>query len=378
MADPGESWDDGASPGDAMHGAACGLLTASADDSIVRVNETFLAWTHYARDELVGARRFDELLTRPCRIYYETHFRPLLGLRGFVYEIAVDFVQRDGRLLPAFVNAVQKRGADGAVERTEISVFAAVERRAYERELLLALRASERAARAKTEFLAMFAHEIRNPLSAVLMELELLRRRCKPAADDSGTTRMRLSLDRVLGLLNNMLDISKLEAGHSGLDETEFDLANVVDGVVRTLRPLAQFKQLPMRAGVDPTLPKRLCGDPVKLGQALTNLVGNAIKFTDRGAITIGAEGVSQSPELVNVRFWVQDTGMGIAHDRQARIFDEYTQADESIERRFGGTGLGLAITTKLVELQRGRLTVSSEPGRGSVFSFEIPLKRAG
>jgi signal transduction histidine kinase len=336
-----------------------------------------LSWTGYDRAELVCARRFDELLTVPCRIYYETHCAPLLRIQGFVHEIALDIVRRDAHTLPAFVNALEKRSADGTVELVRLAVFAAVARRAYERELLLARRNSEQAARAKADFLAMFAHEIRNPLAAVLMEIELLARRRKARPEKTPIGRMRESLERVLGLLNNMLDIGKLEAGKLGLDETEFELASVMQAVVHTLRPLAQSKQLPMQVGVDPALPKRLFGDPVKLGQALTNLLGNAIKFTTRGSITIGAESVSQSQDHVTVRFWVEDTGIGIASDRQLLIFDEYTQADSSIARRFGGTGLGLAITTKLVELQHGHLSVSSEPGRGSVFSFEIPLKRA-
>ena len=370
--------NDGEAPGEFIDGAPCGLLTVAADGTILAANDTFLSWTGYERDELICSRRFDELLTVPCRMYYATHCVPLLRLQGFLHEVALDVVCRDQHLLPSFVNGVEKQGVDGAVVLVRFAVFAAVERRAYERELLLARRNSEQAAKAKADFLAMFAHEIRNPLAAVSMELELLERQHgDERARDTPLGRMRASLDRVLGLLNNMLDISKLEAGKLGLDETEFELATLVQAVVHTLRPLAQSKRLPMQIGVDPALPKRLCGDPVKLGQALTNLVGNAIKFTENGAITIGADRVSQSPELVNVRFWVQDTGIGIASDRQALIFEEYTQADPSIARRFGGTGLGLAITTKLVELQRGHLSVSSEPGRGSRFSFEIPLKPA-
>jgi signal transduction histidine kinase len=360
-----------------IDGAPCGLLTVAADGSILMVNAVFAAWTGYRREELVGLRRFDELLTVAGRMYYETHLSPLLRLQGFVHEIALDIVCQDDHLLPIFVNAVEKPAANGTVELVRVAVFAAVERRAYERELLLARRNSEQAAKAKADFLAMFAHEIRNPLAAVLMEIELLLRHATASTDEEAIARMRTSIARVLGLLSNMLDISKLEAGRLGLDETEFELANVVQAVVHTLRPLAQLKHLPMQVGVDPALPKRVCGDPVKLGQALINLVGNAIKFTDSGLITIGAERVSQSSDLVNVRFWVQDTGIGIASDRQSLIFDEYTQADPSIARRYGGTGLGLAITTKLVELQRGHLSVHSEPGRGSVFSFEIPLRKA-
>lgn len=357
-------------------GAPCGLLMTAPNGVILAANQIFLNWTGHTRADLVGRRRFDELLTAPSRIYHETHYAPLLHLQGFVNEIAFDLQRADRRALPVFVNAVESRCSDGKLELTRLAVFAASNRRAYERELLLARRNSEQAVKAKADFLAMFAHEIRNPLAAVLMDMDLMQRHPPPGAAGR-VDRMQASLYRVLSLLNNMLDISKLEAGKMSVDDTEFELRNVVQTVVHTLRPLAANKSLPVQLAFDVDLPDRLRGDPMKLGQALTNLVGNAIKFTDRGSITLGARQVAESTSSVNVHFWIEDTGIGIAPERQALIFDEYQQADPSIARQFGGTGLGLAITAKLVELQGGRLSLRSEPGRGSVFSFEIPLRRA-
>lgn len=368
----------GEAPHDFLEGAPCGLLSTADDGTILHVNDTFLAWTGYTRDALVGARRLDQLFTIPCRIYYETHYAPLLRLQGFVHEVAVDIVRDDGKILPAFVNTVEQRAPDGTAPLARVAVFAATDRRKYERELLLARRHSEDAVKAKADFLAMFAHEIRNPLNAVALQVQLLERRGLPPEHDTSIARLRASLDKVLGLLNNMLDISKIDAGKVNLQESEFELANVVRAVVHTMGPLAERKELPIEIRIDPALPERLCGDPVKLDQALTNLVGNAIKFTESGAVTIGASRVgSVGSGRVTVRFWVGDTGIGIPADRQTLIFDAYEQADASVERRFGGTGLGLAITRKLVELQGGRLSVTSELGRGSIFEFELRLKAA-
>jgi signal transduction histidine kinase len=253
-----------------------------------------------------------------------------------------------------------------------VAVFGATDRRKYENELMLALRISEQAVKAKADFLAMFAHEIRNPLAVVLLEAELLESSGLSEQDADTVERLRDSLDRVLRLLNNMLDISKLEAGKVALQQTEFEIGDVMRAVVHTLRPLADQRELAVALRVDPALPKRVTGDPMKLDQVLTNLVGNAIKFTERGSVTVAAKPTGAERDTVNVCFWVQDTGIGIPVDRHAQIFENYEQADPSISRRFGGTGLGLAITRKLVELQGGQLRVASEEGRGTTFSFEL------
>jgi PAS domain S-box-containing protein len=358
-------------------GAPCGLLVTAADGLILAANRTFASWTGLARSELVGRVHFDELLTAPSRIYHETHYAPLLLMQGYVNEVAFDLVYPERGSLPVFVNATASRDTDGSLECIRLAVFVANDRRAYERELMLARRSSEQSVKAKVDFLAMFAHEIRNPLAAVLADMDLMQRRPAPLAM-SRVARIHASLARVMALLNNMLDISKLEAGKMALESTEFELATVVQAVVHTMRPLASSKCLPLQVAIDFGLPKRVRGDPMKLEQALINLVSNAIKFTERGSVTIGVVSVdTQRDKSLLVRFWIEDTGIGIPLDRQRSIFDEYTQADPSVARQFGGTGLGLAITAKLVDLQGGTLSVHSEPGRGTVVSFEIPLGRA-
>jgi signal transduction histidine kinase len=262
------------------------------------------------------------------------------------------------------------------VAHLRYAVVSAEDRRSYERELLLERRNSEQAVKAKADFLAMFAHEIRNPLCAVVLEAELLEREAEARGDPS-VGHLRESLDRVLRLLNNMLDISKLDAGKVALQKTEFEIGDVVRAVVHSLHPLAEARQLPLKMRVDSKLRRRVIGDPVKLDQALTNLVGNAIKFTERGSVTVGAERIPGMGDTVHVRFGVVDTGIGIAPTRHGKIFDEYEQADASIGQRFGGTGLGLAITRKLVEMQGGHLDLVSAPGEGSTFTFDLAFEPA-
>lgn len=359
-----------------LDAAPCGLLSTTSNGTILAVNDTFLSWTGHERMDLAGSRHFDELLTLPSRMYYETHYWPLLHIQGFVHEVALDLRRSNGSVLPALVSACAQRHADGSVAHLRYAVVAAEDRRSYERELLLERRNSEQAVKAKSDFLAMFAHEIRNPLCAVVLEAELLEREAEARGDPS-VKHLRESLDRVLNLLNNMLDISKLDAGKVALQKTEFEIGDVVRAVVHSLHPLAEARQLPLTMRVDSKLRKRVIGDPVKLDQALTNLVVNAIKFTERGSVSVGADRIPGMGNTVHVRFGVVDTGIGIAPTRHAKIFDEYEQADASIGQRFGGTGLGLAITRKLVELQGGHLDLVSAPGEGSTFSFDLAFEPA-
>lgn len=359
-----------------FNGVPCGLLSSASNGTVLAVNDTFLSWTGYERAALTGTRHFDELLTLPSRMYFETHYWPLLHIQGFVHEVALDVRRRDGSVMPTLVSASAMRNSEGAIELLRYAVIAAEDRRAYERELLLERRNSEQAVKAKADFLAMFAHEIRNPLCAVMLEADRLELEAHIRGDHSVRT-LRESLDRVLRLLNNMLDISKLDAGKVSLQKTEFQIGDVVRAVVHSLHPLADARRLPLMTRVDRKLRHPVIGDPVKLDQALTNLVGNAIKFTEKGSVTVKAEHLPPMGDTVRVRFGVMDTGIGIAPARQPHIFDEYEQADASISQRFGGTGLGLAITRKLVELQGGRLDVVSELGRGSTFTFDLSFESA-
>jgi signal transduction histidine kinase len=231
---------------------------------------------------------------------------------------------------------------------------------------------AEKANRSKTEFLASVSHEVRTPLNGVMGLIRLLtdsplsdeQRQWLQLMDDSAQT--------LLGLLNDILDLSKIEAGRMDLDAAPF---NVMDEVSQACGPLvaqASVKELTIEVDIDPQLPESVVGDPVKLRQVLVNLLSNAVKFTPRG----GQVGVIVSPAPNGgISFEVRDTGIGISAEQQTRIFEAFTQADASTTRKYGGTGLGLAISSRLVTLMGGHIRLTSEPGKGSAFGFTLPLQ---
>ena len=355
----------------------CGLISSSPDGTLLAVNDTLLAWTGFKRAALLGTRRLDELFTLPSRIYYETHLAPLLRMQGFVSQLALDVARADGTTFPIFLNSVEERDAAGEVVCVRTALFDATERHRYERELVLARRTAEEAVRAKLDFLAMFAHEIRNPLGAVMLQVETLHQLTKEEPQLQRVGRLRSSVAKVIDLLNDMLDVSKLEAGKVVLENVPFDLRDLAQAVVQSVSPFAEKKSLLLEVELGPDLPLRVLGDPVKLDQVLSNLLGNAVKFTERGAVTLSIVQVSEQKTSSTLRFSVRDTGIGISPTRQMHVFERYEQADASIARRFGGTGLGLAIARQLVRLQGGELALVSRPAEGSTFSFELTLTKA-
>ncbi|WP_083493963.1 hybrid sensor histidine kinase/response regulator [Burkholderia sp. lig30] len=250
------------------------------------------------------------------------------------------------------------------------------------RQLTAAKQAADSANAAKSTFLAAMSHEIRTPLNAILGHLELLER-LPQAAPVAGRVRTVASSSRaLLDILNDILDFSKVEAGEMNFESIPFDIGRLIGDTVAMMMPLAQRKGLTLTASVDAGLARQYVGDPARIRQVVVNLLGNAIKFTDRGSVSIAvraqADGAAhrgaRSPLVVSVT----DTGVGIPADRLAHIFDAFMQADESITRRFGGTGLGLALCKRIVDAMAGMIAVDSAVGRGSAFTVTLPLPPAG
>ncbi|MCU1274628.1 MAG: putative ATPase [Bryobacterales bacterium] len=227
----------------------------------------------------------------------------------------------------------------------------------------------------KNRFIANLSHEMRTPISGVIGLTELVLDSQLTSDQRDNLDAVKTSAESLLVLLNDILDFSKVEAGKLDIDTLPFSLRRTLQAVLKLLNVRSARKAVELSLSVAEEIPDCLEGDAGRLRQILTNLVGNAIKFTERGSITVAVDSETRAADQVLARFSITDTGIGIPPDKLALIFQPFRQADDSISRKYGGTGLGLSISSRLVELMGGSLEVSSQPGRGSTFSFTLPLR---
>jgi len=236
---------------------------------------------------------------------------------------------------------------------------------------------AEQGLKAKNEFLSTMSHEIRTPLNSILGMTHLILRDSPRIEQKEQLNVLLFSANNLLAIVNDILDYNKIEAGKINFESIEMDLANIVKNISSGLRTSAEDKGIGLRLQIDPALQSKIVGDPTRMSQVITNLVSNAIKFTRKGYVLLEIRVDSQTDTLVTLTIRIEDTGIGIAQEKQKIIFEQFTQADTSTSRNFGGTGLGLAICKKLLELQDSALQLSSETGKGSVFYFTQTFAKA-
>ncbi|MCA8274955.1 response regulator [Burkholderia sp. AU30280] len=338
-------------------------LLSLADGTVLLQNDTMRAYdARIAAAPSLAARLLARFDTSP-------------GASAWQSDLHVTLPAGGGETVDLLVNLVRTRYRDADVVLCNFSDITS--QKNIERKLDEALRAADAANDAKSAFLATMSHEIRTPLNAILGNLELIGR--EPLAD---TQRERLQTVEgassvLLNLISDILDLSKIEAGQMTIEAIPFDLAEAIEQTGAMFEPLATAKGLQYDVIVDDALASRYVGDPVRIRQIAANLVGNAIKFTDRGDVTLEVYLRDDADPASPVVIGVSDTGIGMTDAQRAALFRPFTQADTSITRRYGGTGLGLALTQHLTQMMHGAIDVKSAPGEGSTFVVTLPLRAA-
>jgi PAS domain S-box-containing protein len=352
-----------------------GILLLAADHTIEYASPSTIRILGFNGSERRGSNLLDLVHPqdrRACTDYLEMAAQSA----GKPLTCVARFQHADGswRYLEALA---MSRFDDPAVGALVINYRDVTLREHHEAQLRAATDAAESSSRAKSEFLANVSHEIRTPMNGILGMTNLALEAKTPAEQREYLELVRSSGHSLLVLINDILDLSKIEAGKLQLEQIVFEIQPLIDEIMKSMEWCASEKNVTLSARVAADVPRTAIGDPSRLRQVLVNLLGNALKFTEQGRVTLQVATVEGAPDRCCLRFSVADTGIGIPADKHQIIFDKFTQADGSTSRKYGGSGLGLAICRHVVEMMGGRLSVESTPGVGSTFYFTVSLRRA-
>jgi PAS domain S-box-containing protein len=351
-------WDADLRGGTTMFEGAVREMFGCPEDETKRENEWWVSRLH--PDDVAGV---------------EASLRGLFASDEHMWTREYRFRRWDGDYINVFARGHVVPDEAGRPVRFVGSMMDVSQRKRDEEALQAARREAEESNEAKSSFLANMSHEIRTPMNGVIGMSELLMETGLDQTQREYAETLHLAGEQLLGLINDILDFSRIEAGKLDVEMTRLDVRRVVADSLRLVDGTAADKGLDMVTAVAADVPATVVGAPSRIRQILTNLIGNAIKFTENGSVTVRVETAAEHPEVTDLVFSVADTGIGMSGEEQSRLFQAFTQADSSTTRKYGGTGLGLAISKQLVELMGGTIGVESEPGVGSTFWFRLPLE---
>ncbi len=339
----------------------------------IYVNQAYIDLMGYTKDELLGHNVIDlNIWDNPDN---RTSLLKELLLTGYITNQELKFRTKNNELLDILYSA-QIIDING--EKSILSIMRDIsEQKKTEKEIIKAKQAAEEANKAKSEFLANMSHEIRTPMNSIIGMADLLSETPMDTEQQEYIKIFKKSGEHLLTLINDILDLSKIEAGHIELEHIDFNLVKLVEKVESLIAVRAHEKGLELTYHIAPDVPVHLLGDSNRMNQVLINLIGNAVKFTEEGEVFIDIKKISEENDVIELLFEVRDTGIGIPAEKLDVIFHNFTQVDSSTTRKYGGTGLGLTISKRLVELMGGQIWAKSETGKGSVFSFTVKLNRS-
>ena len=353
--------------------AGTGIAVLSPGGDLLQVNPAFENFLGYSNEELIGTNHLDH--NHPDENEgAKKRFKSALDGETKAYTVSKRYVRKDGSVIWGQGTLSTLTGEDGRPTLFILLVKDVTEERSTEASLIEAKEAAKKVSRVKSEFLANVSHEIRTPMNSIIGFGKLLSQTELDERQETFVGSIGDAAKTLMGLINDVLDLSKLESGNFKIDRREFHLQSAVESTIDIARGMSENSGLPLELEFEPLPSSLFEGDSKRLQQVLLNLLGNAIKFTKQGQVTVRVSGRREGQDEARVTFEVQDTGIGIDSDVLPELFQPFVQADGSISRRYGGTGLGLSISKNLVELMGGEIGADSVLGQGSRFWFTIPM----